>query len=893
MCCPQERNTEVEASIQELKKQIEQSGNVVDEADRRAHDEERLKEANQRNASLVEQLRDENERLMQRVTDVEENMLNAETEVDETRDKLSGVAGELEAAVVKLDQAKALKNQALARVSCLEQERDELSAKLAAAEDGGKTALASFEQDRMRMTAQLDGQEKEHAASLERLSELERDNEELMLLLRSQAKEHLEDLQKSESKLDAVELKRKTMEDEQMATIAKMNELKKEHERVMKEMEDFHKKSQGSEEEFSSVLQSKEADIERLKSEIDVLKADERKRIDALVKLHENDEEEGTMLKNEIERLEKKLSSAAQDTEDLRTELEDAKKKLGRAEKDAAAKAVSVNELAVQMEGLRNSSDQNLKMSQDRERRMMEMRVDNEKAIAELKDKYEKQLDSLKSEHDAQMGDINSRHEEDLTLLQQQCLVLEEAKSSLERQIGQLSDDANSVAVLQNKNESLRESLGSAQVTIDGFEKKVRGLQEKIRDLEVANDDLKSTVDSAEDAFQKKSIVVEDLDAQLKRAEEELKSKVELLQTLTDDNNRLSRVKTELEERVQTIEFTRVDDEKLRVGSLQRSEAELKKLTESNSSLAAQLDQQRTLVNSLREELESRRAESAKLERQLAALTSDGDRRSKELESTLVDEKRELEAKWRSRVSDLEGANRATMDKLKEEHARRLAQAVADVKASHEFELGDARDRVVSLTAAVESLKEELVAGKARRDDDSKSSRALQARLTKALGDVDALTSQLNDANALRQKEVKELLEEVDRLKQIASPQQGQQDPDNQIKEYESKIAELTSEVTKLRLAGSKASFAADGTVDIESMLQEIRSRDLSGLEKSDLSKDDIGTLLELIKGISALTVIYSCFVAVDCCLFCLLSMLAFFSCDVWVNRCRPCTHQR
>nr|CAB3267251.1 thyroid receptor-interacting protein 11 [Phallusia mammillata] len=634
-------------------------------------------------------------------------------------------------------------------------------------------------------------QENEDAAA--KLAEVERENIHLMEMLQQQAQENLEAITDAEARVDEVESRRRKMEEEQKMTLTKMEHLKTQHLKVIRDMDSFRQSQLESEDQFVASLEAKEEEVKTLKEELDLLQQEEKKRMVEMSHVHENDVEHEALLKNEIRRLEDRLTSVNEERSLLKTEIATVERKVADLQKDITTKDSVIVELQTQMSDIKSESSSELNTTISNFKKQIEdLKANFEHNLQETKEKHAEEVHNHQQDFNSKIAQLQNEHEEQLSALEKEKELLEGIKVQLDARVTSLEHEkastmqvmnekmqkstdreAGEINNLRNRNEEverrLYEELELRSLEAEKHQQELKSLENKLTFLQNNLDETKTQfTKEKKDIMEKHAKEQDEFNKKIKANEEESKTMhLEKVKALKEE------FRDELSKALADANFTNQEH-------IEVLKKDIVGLQEERSLSEEKLASAKNQLKSLEEELKTKEVEWK--------------RKLKEVEE-------ELEASQNDVVLMSEH-----LDQEKRNWKKEMTLAVEKMRADHKIEVDELKKMQLQNTKDPESVL---------------------------------------DATAVKNRN-QHLEEEVARLEDDLQ----RTSIDNDMKKvYEDKILALESEIGKLRISvANSVSKESVSPEDVDKMLQEIRKRDLSGWEKGDLSKEDIGSLLAVIK---------------------------------------------
>ncbi|CAK8680212.1 unnamed protein product [Clavelina lepadiformis] len=677
----------------------------------------------------------------------------------------------------------------------------------------------------------LEAAEEENKQSGEKFKHLEEENEEFIADLQKQLEEYTEALERSASRVDVVEEQRRKMEEEQKATLSKMDDLKAEHEKVIQEVDLFQEEKRKSDEGFKSLIKSKEDEVVLLRSELELLLTEEKKRIEELTQHHEHEaatSQEVSALKNEVMRIQERLESSIQENEELKSrnqsncaevrllqvQLDGEHSKVKSLEEELSHKRFAISNLEEQLRSLQEKLSSTVEETmQQCEVNIQDLKTAHDEEVANMLDEHKKILQKLSMEHNAQLENMNADSKRDLEVIMEERDRLKEEQASASSRIKMLE------AVKQSDSRMIEEKLQQSNQL---------HLQQM---LELTESNKRFVIELDQERH-----LVEKL-------ESDIKTQNQTHQHVLQDHEKV------LEE-IRSIHYSEKSaleckhmEEKHQFEQLLRREVENLKSKHKASVDDLQAHHEEEIQNKVAE-LNSRHQTEISQIHELLAQAKD---EVVKMEAVLIQAQDDL-----AKLSELR-----ELEKIKfEEDA---ATTVEKLNASHQEELVRLK---LELEDSNKRNQEESSTFKKEENVTNELFLSLEQKNRDLLDEIKTLEAFQHQQQASGQLQLKEKITEITDLKnelseaKLASQQlkSSQDSSDVEVNKltsrYEDEIKALQTELKNLKLASLKSENlpAPHNTADIHEMLKEIRARDLTGLEKADLSKDDIGSLLALIK---------------------------------------------
>ena len=611
-----------------------------------------------------------------------------------------------------------------------------------------------------------------------------------------------------------------------------MDDLKAEHEKVIQEVDSFQEEKRKSDEGFKSLIKLKEDEVVLLRSELELLLTEEKKRIEELTQHHEHEaaiSQEVSALKNEVVRIQERLESSIQENEELKSrnqsngaevrllqvQLDGEHSKVKSLEEELSHKRFAISNLEEQLRSLQEKLSSTVEETmQQCEVNVQDLKTAHDEEVAKMLDEHKKILQKLSMEHNAQLENMNADSRRDLEVIMEERDRLKEEQASASSKIKMLE------AVKQSDSRMIEEKLQQSdqlhlQEMLELTESNKRfviELDQERHHVEKLESDIKTQNQTHQHVLQDHQKVLEEIRSIHYSEKSALECK-------------------HMEEKHQFEQLLRREVENLKskhkasVDDLQaHHEEEIQiKVAELNS-------RHQTEISQIHEHLAQAKGEVVKMEAVLIQAQDD---------LAKLSELRELE-----KIKFEEDAA-TTVEKLNASHQEEL------VRLKLELEDSNKRNQEESSTfKKEENVTNELFLSLEQKNRD-------------LLDEIKTLEAFQHQQQVSGQLQLKEKITEITDLKnqlseaKLASQQlkSSQDSSDVEVNKltsrYEDEIKALQTELKNLKLASLKSENlpARHNTTDIHEMLKEIRARDLTGLEKADLSKDDIGSLLALIKG--------------------------------------------
>ena len=606
-------------------------------------------------------------------------------------------------------------------------------------------------------------------------------------------------LQKVEQRCKLLEKQQKEMESELEITTLEMEEQKLAQKKTLGDLASSQENQRRSETDAASLLASKDVEINSLQSELQVLKNENRKRVEELTKQSDSKtvtNEELQTIKNELLRAHNQMEVSEAEKRDLNNQVQDLKRKTDSLTKDLEHKETKLSNLT--------------------------------KNLEETTKNFTKKFQDINSEYDRKLEIIETRHQNDLLELQDsyghQVQVLEGKVVEGNKNLSALEEEKS---ILKHENSNLSEKIKFMEQELsEEFEK----MQEKMQQASFEHQDqikeLKSVVERLTKELNQQTALVENLEEENKRQlelqeDKNLKNEQEFSQLHSAAMNETNQLKTAFDEEKHELRREHTNKvQKLK----EEFQHQLEKLKESHSDeLSNTLSDLKRKHQVDRDSLKDR---IRHLEGSIKESETELFRAQNDLKA-LSDHFEKQEQKWKLETSE-------KLDELKRSHQRELSelQSETDELIQQNMHRSDAN-----------SINNELVQSQLMQLQDENqnlllelqnlknSSSKIQKNLDLKFDEVATLGQKVS--NLLEQK--KEMEAELNNLK------------DANLKLLKSKTAEQ-----------NRPPEAQNGKVELlkqQELNQSISTscpnlnQVVDGLEKSDLSHEGSSTLLAVIKG--------------------------------------------
>ena len=447
------------------------------------------------------------------------------------------------------------------------------------------------------------------------------------------------------------------------------------------------KKSLEEQNDNLTKLQEQIANDKETNAQLTFANAEFQKKIDDLQKEFDSNAAERTQLQSEIKEVEEQNQTLQQDLDELNKKLKDQEKTIetlsGENAKIKAASNQVIGENKANADIVQEKTKENIKLSNELE----QINAENEclkKSIAELQKEKSRLEEKFKAEN------------EKLTEANQQ---LTEQNNDLNGQISKLNPEVD-------------KELAEAKKQMDTLQKNAAATtnEQIIRNLQAELTAKKSVMKEMEDNLNQFSNNIANLNKENENLKKEIEQKNSKNDSLSSTNNELQNKLNETQEKNKALEtqFNKLQQE------LQSKIEELEKLTEGNKNLANQIEEQKKTNTVQAAEINELEENNRSLSKKIAELTSTLEENNKEFNQTkeanrtLTDElkeSKELLTKIREETEDaLKKANEenAALEKSINEQKGQIQKLEAELqtKAQLENENNQLKEQVESLTQA-------------------------------------------------------------------------------------------------------------------------------------------------------------------------------------------------
>ena len=649
-----------------------------------------------------------------------------------------------------------------------------------------KTALDETTAVKMTLEKNILRLEAERQSDVERLKAEIHDHEVNSLALRE--------------RLSLLEKQKADVESDCLVAFSKLEEQKSVEKKTLDDLSVLQEKQKDLEAKSASLLSSKDAEINHLRSELQVLKDENAKRVEQLTKQSDSEtaaNSELSTVKNELARIHQRLEAAEVEKKDLVGQIQDLNRKNSVLTEELGNKAMSLSHLSKEME--EKTSNFSLKFK--------DLQNDYESKLEAMEGRQHSELLELQEFYNNQIRNFEAKISEDKEHLR----LMEEEKLTLKHENSNLSEKVKFIE----------------QELTEEFEK----TQEKIQ---------QSTEEHNDQIMELKSVI--------ERLTRELNQQIALVESLEEENKKQLEIQ---------------EDKKLK-SELEFSQLHSAALSETNK-----------------------------------------------LKTVFEEEKEKLQAEHSKEINKAKSDCQEQLEKLKEFHSEKLSSVVAELKRNHQAEQDALKQRVQFLENDIKDTDTELISAQndlktltehyEKQEEKSRheSSERLeelklshQKELLELQSEMDELIQQnmhQTDSNSINnelvqsqimqlQDENQTLLVEIQNLKNSSAKIQENlslkldeiSSLNQQILTLQEQKNNFESELSKLKDANLRLLESQNANKDtppeaqkrkIELLKQDINQGisnscpnltqliDLEGVEKSDLSKEDISSLLAVIKG--------------------------------------------
>ena len=512
-------------------------------------------------------------------------------------------------------------------------------------------------------------------------------------------------------------------------------------------------------EELDQVKQSKDAELEKKRNEIEAKQAE----IEKLIMKSDSYAEEVKSTKASLEITQNELTEKAAEAQRLSGEVDRLTKERDAQSEEIKSIQHKLNDMETQLEesqkSLAGKIEEVAQLSKDIEKLKSELNAQNEeiKAVKSSLASTEAQLEETKTSLSAKSNEVSQLSEEVNQLKTDKATLSEEistVKSSLASTEAQLEETKTSLSAKSNEASQLSEEVNQLKTDKNTLSEEISTVKSSLASVESQLEETKTLLSTKSDEAAQLSQTVTQLTENKTAQEKEIES---INSTLASTKSQLESKNNEADKLSQTVNQLNEDKKlqseeiasiKAHLASTETQLAETKSTLESKSNEA---DQHSQTINQLNSDKEAQQQEISTLNSTLASTTSQLEETKSELVKTqelLEKTKTELQGTVSTLESDLE-STRSQLETAKS----KLAETESSL-ASLSKESASQLESITALKKDKESQEAqitELETVKRRLEQD------IEMRTQEAYETMRSMTLKLNELQTFKDGEIAQL----------------------------------------------------------------------------------------------------------------------------------------